>query len=114
MRSVTMLFLESSWERDFSCLSINSSTFSMQEGAMSLVEVNMRLQFITICIALPVKINHNGGLLDIWDKFLMLLDQSIKFITLCFLLVLGALSHKDFQNLCEPFLHFSALKIFAQ
>merc|ERR1719348_2531743 len=104
MRSVTMLFLESSWERDFSCLSINSSTFSMQEGAMYLVEDNM----------IPVRINHNGGLLDIWDKFLVLLDQSIKFVTFCFLLVLGAFSHKDFQNLCEPFLHLSALKIFAQ
>merc|ERR1719251_109232 len=38
MRSVTMFLLESSWERDFSCLSMSSSTFSRQEGAMSLVE----------------------------------------------------------------------------
>merc|ERR1719210_666902 len=38
MRSVTTFLLESSWERDFSCLSMSSSTFSRQEGAMSLVE----------------------------------------------------------------------------
>merc|ERR1719393_290904 len=37
MRSVTMFLLASSWERDFSCLSINSSTFSRQDGATSLV-----------------------------------------------------------------------------
>merc|ERR1719211_56619 len=41
MRSVTMFLLESSWDRDFSCLSISSSTFSRQEGAMSLVEDSM-------------------------------------------------------------------------
>merc|ERR1719429_468641 len=64
MRSVTMFLLESNWERDFSCLSINSSTFSRQDGAMSLVEdnmipsrKNMRLQLITIGIALPVEIH---------------------------------------------------------
>merc|ERR1712152_115437 len=41
MRSVTMFLLESNWERDFSCLSISSSTFSRQEGAISLVEDNI-------------------------------------------------------------------------
>merc|ERR1712012_168319 len=41
MRSVTIFLFESNWERDFSCLSINSSTFSRQDGAMSLVEDNM-------------------------------------------------------------------------
>merc|ERR1719384_732526 len=41
MRSVTMFLLASSWERDFSCRSMSSSTFSRQEGAMSLVEDSM-------------------------------------------------------------------------
>merc|ERR1719223_2177728 len=59
MRSVTMFLFESSWERDFSCLSMSSSTFSRQEGAMSLVEehdsvkkLNMGLELITIGVAL--------------------------------------------------------------
>merc|ERR1712018_301036 len=54
MRSVTMFLLESSWERDFSCLSMSSSTFSRQEGAMSgggqhdsVKELNMGLQLVT-------------------------------------------------------------------
>merc|ERR1719312_2314443 len=38
MRSVTMFLLASNWERDFSCLSMSSSTFSRQDGAISLVE----------------------------------------------------------------------------
>merc|ERR1719450_1312894 len=53
MRSVTTFLLESSCERDFSCLSINSSTFSTQEGAISgggqhdaIKELNMWLQLI--------------------------------------------------------------------
>merc|ERR1719340_192881 len=76
MRSVTMFLLESSWDKDFSCLSMSSSTFSRQEGAMSLVEdsmipsrkLNMGLQLVTIGVALPVEVHHDSGLLDIGDQ----------------------------------------------
>merc|ERR1712110_1022205 len=61
MRSVTMFLLEPSWDRDFSCLSMSSSTFSRHEGAMSLVEehdsvkeLNMGLELVTIGVALSV------------------------------------------------------------
>merc|ERR1719168_601051 len=70
MRSVTMFLLESSWERDFSCLSMSSSTFSRQDGAMSLVELNMGLQLVTVGVALPVEVHHDRGLLDIGDQLL--------------------------------------------
>merc|ERR1719288_416194 len=76
MRSVTMFLLASNWERDFSCLSMSSSTFSRQHD--SIKELNMGLKLITISIALPVEINHDSCLLDIGDKFLMFLDQSVK------------------------------------
>merc|ERR1711971_685637 len=47
MRSVTTFLLESSWERDFSCLSISSSTFSTHEGAMSLLSsLKLRLNLL--------------------------------------------------------------------
>merc|ERR1719512_120989 len=78
MRSVTTFLLESSWERDFSCLSISSSTFSTHEGAMSLVE------------------------------------QSIELVVLLLLLVLGALSHQDLEDLSQPFLDLSPLQVFAE
>ena len=39
--SFMMARLFSNWCNDFSCLSINSSTFSIQLGAMSLVELSM-------------------------------------------------------------------------
>merc|ERR1719284_545136 len=43
MRSVTMFLFESNWERDFSCLSINSSTFSRQDGAISLLDAKRNI-----------------------------------------------------------------------
>ena len=39
IKSLTGTFLESNWDMDFSCLSINSSTFSIQLGATSRVEL---------------------------------------------------------------------------
>merc|ERR1719435_222509 len=74
----------------------------------------MGLQLITIGIALPVQIHHHRGLCDIWNEFFVLLDKSIKLVSLCFLLVLGTLSHQDLQNLSKPFLDLSALKILAE
>merc|ERR1719270_473834 len=65
----------------------------------SIKEFNMGLKPITISIALPVKINHDSSLLDIRDEFLMLLDQSVKLSKFSSPLVLGTLSHEDFQNL---------------
>merc|ERR1711994_291247 len=41
IRSLTTFLLVSNWTRDFSCLSMSSSTFSTQEGAMSRVEESM-------------------------------------------------------------------------
>merc|ERR1719334_605525 len=80
----------------------------------SIKEFNMGLKLITISIALPVKINHDSSLLDIRDEFLMFLDQSVKLSKFSGPLVLGTLSHEDFQNLLEPFPHFSSLKIFTE
>merc|ERR1719402_1832037 len=40
IRPLTTDLLLSNWTKDFSCLSINSSTFSTQEGAISPVEVH--------------------------------------------------------------------------
>jgi len=65
MSSRTTALLVSSWLSDFSCLSINSSTFSMQLGAMSRVE--------------PVEIDLDLCLEDGGDELLVLLDQGIKF-----------------------------------
>merc|ERR1712227_1101418 len=62
MRSVTMFLLESSWERDFSCLSMSSSTFSRQHDSVK--ELNMGLQLVTVGVALPVEVHHDRGLLD--------------------------------------------------
>merc|ERR1719192_1834840 len=73
MRSVTMFLLASNWERDISC--------GRQHD--SIKELNMGLKLITIGIALPVEINHDSCLLDIGDKFLMLLDQSVKLSKFC-------------------------------
>merc|ERR1719370_447970 len=55
---------------------------------------NMGLQLVTVGIALPVKV---------YQKLLLLGPK-----------VLGPLSHQDLQNLCQPFLHLCALKIFAE
>merc|ERR1712066_827266 len=122
MRSVTMFLLESSWERDFSCLSMSSSTFSRQEGGDvsgggehdSVQELHMGLELITIGVALPVEIDHYSGLLDIGDQLLMLLDQGVKLAKLCGLLLLSALSHEDLKGLLEPFPDLSPLKILAE
>merc|ERR1712038_2222237 len=122
MRSVTMFLLESSWERDFSCLSISSSTFSRREGAMSLVEDSMMpsrnstwgFQLVTVGVALPVEVHHDSGLLDIGDQLLVLLDQGVEFTHFCVSLILSALGHQDFQNLLEPLPDLSPLQIFAQ
>merc|ERR1712217_985095 len=61
MRSVTMFLLESSWERDFSCLSMSSSTFSCGGEHDSVQELHMGLEFITIGVTLPVEIHHDRG-----------------------------------------------------
>merc|ERR1712012_1404645 len=41
----------------------------------SIQELNMRLQLITIGIALPVEIHHDSSLLNIGDQLLVLLDE---------------------------------------
>ena len=74
----------------------------------------MGLELITIGVALPVEIHHNGSLLDIRDQLLVLLDQQIKFVVFILSLILGALSHQDLQDLSQPFLDFSPLQVFAE
>ena len=68
----------------------------------------MGLELITIGVALPVEVHHNSGLLDIGDQLLVLLDQSIELVVLLLLLVLGALSHQDLEDLVQPFLYHNA------
>merc|ERR1719468_1272219 len=70
----------------------------------SVKELNMGLELITIGVALPVEVHHDGSLLDIGDQLLVLLDQQIKFVVFLLLLILGALSHQDLQDLSQPFL----------
>merc|ERR1711963_412224 len=80
----------------------------------SIKELNMGLQLITICVALPVEIHHDSGLLDIGDELLVLLDQDVQFSHFALSLTLSTLSHQDLQNLIQPFLNLSSLKIFTQ
>merc|ERR1719244_2424811 len=116
MRSVTTFLFESSWDRDFSCLSINTrrSNISGRGQHDAIKELNMWLQFITIGITLPVQVNHDRCFLNSWYQFFMLLDQIIQLISLSFLLILGTLSHQNFQNLSKPFLHLSSLQVLAK
>merc|ERR1719233_1438217 len=116
MRSVTTFLFESSWDRDFSCLSINSRRSNISGGGehYSVKELDMGLQFITVCITLPVQVNHDGCFLNSWYKFFMLLDQIIQLISFSFLLILGTLSHQNFQNLSQPFLYLSSLQVLAK
>merc|ERR1711868_107780 len=90
------------------------SNFSGGRQHNSIKELDMGLQFITIGIALPVKIHHDSGLLDIGDELLMLLDQDVQFSHFALSLTLSTLSHQDLQNLIQPFLNLSSLKIFTQ
>merc|ERR1719223_604038 len=80
----------------------------------SVKELNMGLELITIGVALPVEVHHDSGLLDIGDQLLVLLDQSVKLVVFLLLLILGALSHQDLQDLSQPFLDLSPLQVFAQ
>merc|ERR1719192_959923 len=77
-------------------------------------ELNMGLQLVTVGVALPVQVNHDGGLLNAGDELLVLLDGDIEEVVLLLLLGLGPLRHQDLQDLVQPFLHLGTLKIFAK
>ena len=74
----------------------------------------MRLELVTIGIALPVEVNLDLSLEDSGDELLVLLDEGIELLDLFSPLFLASLSHKDFQDLFEPFLNLTALQIFAK
>merc|ERR1719170_39487 len=77
-------------------------------------ELDMRLQLVTVGVALPVQVDHDGGLLNAGDELLVLLDEHVQLLILGLLLGLGPLSHQDLEDLVQPFLHLSTLKILAE
>merc|ERR1719481_919895 len=79
----------------------------------SVKEFNMGLQLVTIGIALPVQINHNGSLLDGGDELLVLLDEDFELFVLSLREILGSAFHKDLQDLSKPLLHFCAFNVLA-
>merc|ERR1719481_1442209 len=79
----------------------------------SIKEFNMGLQLVTIGIALPVQINHNGSLLDSGDELLVLLDEDLELFVLSLREILGSAFHEDLQDLSKPFLHFCAFNVLA-
>merc|ERR1719499_1824806 len=54
-------------------------------------ELDMRLQLVTVGVALPVQVNHDGGLLNAGDELLVLLDEHVQLLVLGLLLGLGPL-----------------------
>merc|ERR1719192_2747089 len=68
-------------------------------------ELNMGLQLVTVGVALPVQVDHDGGLLNAGDELLVLLDEHIQLLVLSLLLGLGPLGHQDLEDLVQPFLH---------
>ena len=95
---------------------LNTAGSNITSGAEhdSIQELNMRLQFITIGIALPVQIHLDLSFEDSWDQVLMFLNDGIQFGTLFSAFLFSSLSHQNFQDLLQPFLDLSALKIFAE
>merc|ERR1719192_2186864 len=77
-------------------------------------ELNMGLQLVTVGVALPVQVDHDGGLLNAGDELLVLLDEDIQLLVLGLLLGLGPLGHQDLEDPVQPFLHLSTLKILAE
>merc|ERR1719447_496906 len=77
-------------------------------------ELNMGLHLVTVGVALPVQVNHDGGLLDAGNELLVLLNEHIQLLILGLLLGLGPLGHQDLKDLVEPLLHLSTLKILAE
>merc|ERR1719402_2100575 len=77
-------------------------------------ELNMGLQLVAVGVALPVQVDHDGSLLNAGDELLVLLDEHIQLLVLGLLLGLGPLGHQDLEDLVQPFLHLSTLKILAE
>merc|ERR1719356_1829816 len=77
-------------------------------------ELNVGLQLVTVGVALPVQVDHDGGLLNAGDELLVLLDEDIQLLVLGLLLGLGPLGHQDLEDLVQPLLHFGTLKILAK
>merc|ERR1719429_47584 len=77
-------------------------------------ELNMGLQLVTVGVALPVQVDHDRGLLNAGDELLVLFDEHIQLLVLGLLLGLGPFGHQDLEDLVQPFLHLSTLKILAE
>merc|ERR1719192_907262 len=77
-------------------------------------ELNMGLQLVTVGVALPVQVHHDGGLLNAGDELLVLLDEDIQLLVLRLLLGLGPLGHQDLEDLVQPLLHFGTFEILAK
>merc|ERR1719273_1426428 len=56
-------------------------------------ELNVGLQLITVGVALPVQVDHDGGLLNAGDELLVLLDQVVKKSHFFCSLIFGSLCH---------------------
>ena len=56
-------------------------------------ELNMGLQLVTVGVALPVEVHHDGGLLDVGDELLVLEDELVQLVMFVLPLVLGTLGH---------------------
>merc|ERR1719402_1786430 len=73
-------------------------------------ELDMGLQLVTVGVALPVQVHHDGGLLNAGDELLVLLDEDIQLLVLGLLLGLGPLGHQDLEDLVQPLLHFGTFE----
>ena len=72
-------------------------------------ELNVRLQFVSIGVTLPVQIHLDLSLQDGGDQLFMLEDDGVKFLHLFRPLLFSTLSHQDFQDVLEPFFDLSTL-----
>ena len=72
-------------------------------------ELNVRLQFVSIGVTLPVQIHLDLSLQDGGDQLFVLLDDGVKFLHLFSPLLFAALSHQDFQDVLKPFFDLCTL-----
>jgi hypothetical protein len=94
----------------------NAARSNISGGAKhdAIQEFNVRFELITIGVAFPVQINLDLGLEDSRDELFVLLDEGVKLLTLFSPLLFASFCHQDFQDLFQPFLDLTPLKIFAK
>ena len=77
-------------------------------------ELDVRLELVAVCVALPVEVHLDLGLEDGGNELLVLLDEGIELGDLFGPLFLASLSHQDFKDLFQPFLDLATLQVFAK